>query len=247
MAEPGLLAAFFAGLISFLSPCVLPLVPGYVSYMSGLSAGDVELSDARRTADATRAMAGFVSGFTVVFVALGATATLLGQFLSDYEDVFLKISGVFIIAMGLVFLGVLKIPFLYREARFHPTTKAGFWGSVTLGAAFAFGWSPCIGATLGPILAMAAGRADSSAAEGALLLAVYSLGLGVPFILAGLGVTRLTGAVKWLRTHTRAITMVGGAFLIAMGVLFLTDRVFEISIWMQRMFDAVGLDELSRI
>ena len=247
MADPGLFAAFFAGMISFLSPCVLPLVPGYVGYMSGLSAGEGDVSDARRTADATRAMAGFVAGFTAVFVALGATATLLGQFLTDYEDVFLKVSGVLIILLGFVFLGWLKIPFLYREARFHPTAKAGFWGSATLGAAFAFGWSPCIGATLGPILAMAAGRGDGSALEGAGLLAVYSLGLGVPFILAGLGVTRLTGAVKWLRTHTRTITMVGGVFLIGMGILFLTDRVFEISIWMQRMFDAVGLDELSRI
>jgi cytochrome c-type biogenesis protein len=247
MADPGPIAAFLAGLISFLSPCVLPLVPGYVSYMGGLSAGDVELSPRRRTLDATRAMAGFVGGFTVVFVALGATATILGRFLSDYEDIFLKVSGVLIILLGLVFLGVVKIPFLYREARFHPSAKAGFWGSATLGAAFAFGWSPCIGATLGPILAMAAGRGDGSAAQGAGLLAVYSLGLGVPFILAGLGVTRLTGAVKWLRTHTRTITWVGGVFLIGMGILFLTDRVFEISIWMQRLFNAVGLEELSQI
>jgi cytochrome c-type biogenesis protein len=247
MADPGPIAAFFAGLISFLSPCVLPLVPGYVSYMSGLSAGEAELSDRRRRVDATRAMGGFVAGFTVVFVALGATATLLGRFLSDYEDVFLKVSGVLIILLGLVFMGVLKVPFLYREARFHPTANAGFWGSATLGAAFAFGWSPCIGATLGPILAMAAGRGGGSAAEGAGLLAIYSLGLGVPFILAGLGVSHLPGAVKWLRTHTRTITWVGGAFLIGMGILFLTDRVFEISIWMQRVFDAVGLEELSQI
>lgn len=247
MADPGPFAAFFAGLISFLSPCVLPLVPGYVSYMSGLSAGEVEVSQRRRRVDATRAMGGFVAGFTVVFVALGATATLLGSFLSDYEDVFLKVSGVLIILLGLVFMGVLKVPFLYREARFHPSAKAGFWGSATLGAAFAFGWSPCIGATLGPILAMAAGRGDGSAGEGAGLLAIYSLGLGVPFIIAGLGISHLTGAVKWLRTHTRAITVVGGAFLIGMGILFLTDRVFEISIWMQRVFDAVGLEELSEI
>lgn len=247
MADPGPLAAFLAGLISFLSPCVLPLVPGYVSYMGGFGAGEVEVSPRRRTLDATRAMSGFVGGFTLVFVALGATATLLGSFLSDYETVFLRVSGVLIILLGLVFMGVLKVPFLYREARFHPTPKAGFWGSVTLGAAFAFGWSPCIGATLGPILTMAAGRGDAGVGRGAGLLAIYSLGLGIPFILAGLGVTHLTGAVKWLRTHTRAVTLVGGLFLVAMGVLFVTDQVFQISIWMQKAFDAIGLEELSSI
>ena len=247
MADPGPLAAFFAGLISFLSPCVLPLVPGYVSYMSGLGAAEGDVSARRRAIDSSRAMSGFVLGFTLIFVALGATATLLGSFLSEYEDVFIRVSGVIIIVLGLVFMGVLKVPFLYREARFHPSAKAGFWGSVTLGAAFAFGWSPCIGATLGPILTMAAGSGDGGVGRGAGLLAIYSLGLGVPFILAGLGVSHLTGAVKWLRTHTRTITWVGGAFLIGMGVLFLTDQVFRISIWMQRAFDAVGLEELSRI
>lgn len=247
MADPGPIAAFFAGLISFLSPCVLPLVPGYVSYMGGLGAADAELSARRRAFDATRAMSGFVLGFTLVFVALGATATLLGDFLSEYEDVFIRISGVVIILLGLVFLGVLKVPFLYREARFHPSARAGFWGSVTLGVAFAFGWSPCIGATLGPILTMAAGGGDGRVGEGAGLLAIYSLGLGVPFLLAGLGVSHVTGAVKWLRSHARAIQWVGGLFLIAMGVLFVTDQVFRISVWMQNLFDAIGLEELARI
>jgi cytochrome c-type biogenesis protein len=247
MADPGLFAAFFAGFISFLSPCVLPLVPGYVSYMSGLSSAEAELSSRRRATDATRAMTGFVLGFTLIFVALGATATLLGDFLSEYEDIFIRISGVLIILLGLVFIGVLKVPFLYREARFHPTPQAGFWGSLTLGAAFAFGWSPCIGATLGPILTLAAGSGDGSVAEGAALLAIYSLGLGIPFILAGLGISHLTGAVKWLRKHTRAIQWTGGAFLIAMGVLFLTDQIFRISIWMQRFFNAIGLEELAQI
>lgn len=247
MADPGPVAAFFAGFISFLSPCVLPLVPGYVSYMSGLGSTEVELSAARRATDATRAMSGFVLGFTLVFVALGATATLLGEFLSDYEDIFIRVSGVVIILLGLVFIGVLKVPFLYREARFHPSARAGFWGSLTLGVAFAFGWSPCIGATLGPILTMAAGGGDGEVGKGAGLLAVYSLGLGVPFILAGLGVSHLTGAVKWLRRHTRTIQWVGGAFLIVMGVLFLTDQIFRISIWMQRFFNAIGLEELAQI
>ena len=246
MADPGVFAAFFAGLISFLSPCVLPLVPGYVAYMSGLGAG--EAGDAgRRRIDATRAMSGFVLGFSAIFVALGATATLLGDFLREYKDVLTRLSGVIVITLGLVFLGVLKIPFLYREARFHPTPTAGFWGSVTLGGAFAFGWSPCIGATLAPILAMAAGDGDGGAGRGALLLGIYSLGLGVPFVAAGLGASHLTGAVRWLRKRSRGITLVGGAFLIGMGLLLVTDRVFELSIWMQKAFDAIGLEELARI
>ena len=190
----------------------------------------------------------FVGGFTGIFVALGATATLLGSTLRDYQEELTRISGVIIILLGLVFLGVLKIPFLYREARFHPTPRAGLWGSFTLGAAFAFGWSPCIGATLGPILGMAAGRgASGGAGEGAALLAVYSLGLGLPFIAAGLGVSHLSGAVKWLRKHSRGITLTGGAFLIGMGILFVTDRVFQVAIWMQKAFAAIGLEELAQI
>lgn len=248
MADPSAPIAFAAGVISFLSPCVLPLVPGYIGYMSGLGAGEGEVSARKRSLDTGAAAAAFVLGFTLIFVALGATATLLGSTLREYQEELTRASGVIIIVLGLVFLGVLKVPFLYREARFHPTPKAGFWGSLTLGSAFAFGWSPCIGATLGPILGMAAGRgASGGAGEGALLLSVYSLGLGLPFILAGLGISHLTGAVKWLRTHQRSITWVGGAFLIGMGLLFVTNQVFQVAIWMQKGFNAIGLDGLSEI
>src|SRR5918994_1004277 len=161
MTDPTVPIAFFAGVVSFLSPCVLPLVPGYLSYMSGMATANREQN---------------------LRVAPWAVAVA------------------FVVGLGLVFMGALRVPFLYREARFRPSPQAGIGGSVLLGATFAFGWSPCIGATLGAVLAMAAGRgAAGGPAEGAFLLAVYSLGLGVPFIAAGLGVSKLAGAMRWFR------------------------------------------------
>lgn len=240
MADPTIPIAFVAGLVSFLSPCVLPLVPGYISYMSGFSAGG---SDRPSVSRSTLAALAFVAGFTIVFVALGASATLLGSFLRGNREIFTRVGGLFIIFLGLVFMGAIKVPWLYREARFHPTPKAGVWGSAVLGSAFAFGWSPCIGVTMGAVLTMAAGQGIAGGpAEGAFLLAVYSLGLGVPFILAGLGVTRLTSAVGWLRKHTRSVNLASGALLVIVGLLFVTGRLFEISIWMQRAFTEANLD-----
>ena len=232
--------AFLAGLVSFLSPCVLPLVPGYLSYMSGYSGEGSDRQSALRTA----IVAGtFVLGFSVVFVALGASATLLGSFLRGNRDLFSRVGGLFIIFLGLVFVGAIKVPFLYREARFHPSPKAGIWGSALLGGAFAFGWSPCIGVTMGTALTMAAGRSASGGpAEGAFLLGVYSLGLGIPFVLSGLGITRLAGAVAWLRSHARSINLASGALLIGVGLLFFTGRLYEVSAWMQRGFTEANLD-----
>jgi len=147
---------------------------------------------------------------------------------------------VVIILFGLMFIGVIKAPWLYREKRFHPRPGAGMAGSALLGGAFAFGWSPCIGATLGAVLTMAAGRgAGGGVGEGALLLFVYSMGLGVPFLLAGLGVSRLTGAVSWLRRHTRTINLASGTLLILVGLLFLSGQFFQLSIWFQRTFPEV--------
>ena len=237
MADVGLLSAFFAGFISFLSPCVLPLVPGYLSYMSGMTVGDTGEAKARHTLTVSIA---FVLGFTVVFVAFGATATVLGSFLLENKDQFARISGVLIIIMGLIFMGVIKAPFLYREARFHPRPEAGMWGSAILGAAFAFGWTPCIGVTLGAVLTMAAGRSvDGGAGQGALLLAAYSLGLGIPFILCGLGVSRLTSALGWFRKHMRTVNIISGALLVLVGVLFVTNQVDQMSAWIQRNIPAL--------
>lgn len=240
MADPNVPIAFAAGVVSFLSPCVLPLVPGYLSYMSGMSSQ--EEGDARTLHPAIAALA-FVAGFGIVFVALGASATLLGETLRENRRLLARIGGVFIIGMGLIFMGIIKIPWLNREARFHPTPKAGLWGSVTLGSAFAFGWSPCIGPTMAAALAMAAGSSSiGGPAEGAFLLGVYALGLGLPFVLAGLGISRLTGAVQWLRRHIRAVNVVSGALLIVVGYLFVTEQLFQLSIWMQRTFTEGGLD-----
>jgi cytochrome c-type biogenesis protein len=240
MSDPTIPIAFLAGLVSFLSPCVLPLVPGYLSYMSGIPGGEEEESRAARTVVVALA---FVAGFSVVFVALGATATWLGSFLSGNKTLLTQIGGVFVILMGLVFLGVIKVPWLYREARFHPSAKAGVWGSALLGSAFAFGWSPCIGPTMGAALTMAAGNGvGGGPAEGAMLLAVYSLGLGLPFILAGIGISRLAGAVKWLRKHARVINYAGGTLLIVVGLLLVTDQMFELSAWMQEAFTRANFD-----
>ena len=239
MVDPNIAWAFAAGLASFLSPCVLPIVPGYLSYMSGLEVAEEDKGGVRTGIVAL----GFVLGFTAVFVALGASATLLGSFLRDHQRTLTIVSGILIIFMGLIFLGVLKIPFLYQERRFHPTTKTGFWGSTVLGSAFGFGWSPCIGATLGAVLTMAAGNsADGGPWEGAFLLVVYSLGLGVPFILAGVGFNRLTGVLSWLRKHTRTINIVSGVLLIVVGVLFVTNQFFRMSAWMQQELADLNVD-----
>jgi cytochrome c-type biogenesis protein len=244
VVDPTAPIAFVAGLASFLSPCVLPLVPGYLSYISGVQVGEGESRPLRTALTALT----FVAGFTSVFVALGATATYLGSFLRDNQEAITRLGGVVIIAMGLLFMGAVKLPWLYREARWHPAPQAGMWGSLVLGAAFAFGWTPCIGATMGAVLAMAAGRGTTGGpAEGAFLLAVYSLGLGLPFVLAGLGVARLTGAVKWLRTHTRVLTVASGVLLIVVGLLFVTGDLFRLSIWMQRGFNSLNLDFWSDI
>jgi cytochrome c-type biogenesis protein len=234
--------ALAAGALSFLSPCVLPLVPGYVSYMSGLAGQDAEPSERRRAA--TIATLCFVAGFTAVFVPLGVTASILGSFLDHNRLLFTRIGGVFIILMGLVFMGVIKLPFLYREARFHPTPGAGVTGSFVMGAAFAFGWSPCIGPILGASLTLAAG---ANPGKGALLLLLYSLGLGIPFVLSGIWITHVPRVVGALRRHTRVLMLSSGALLIVMGVLFITDSLFRMSIWIQNAFDSLGLDFLARI
>jgi cytochrome c-type biogenesis protein len=236
MTDPTAPIAFLAGVVSFLSPCVLPLVPGYLSYMSGLATaseeGDVKVAP-------WAVAVAFVVGFSLVFIALGATATLLGSLLRENQEAFSRLGGVFIIVLGLVFMGALKLPFLYREARFHPSPQAGIGGSVLLGATFAFGWSPCIGATLGAVLAMAAGRgAAGGPAEGALLLAAYSAGLGVPFVVAGLGVSKLASAMRWFRRYARAVNVVSGALLVVVGLLLATGQFFQLSIWFQRTFPA---------
>lgn len=222
---------FLAGVVSFLSPCVLPLVPGYLSYMGGLS------SRSPRLLGATLA---FVGGFTTIFVALGMSASLIGSFLTLNQTIITRVAGVLIVLMGLVFLGVLPLPWLYREKRFHLKSSQTIPGSYLMGLAFGFGWTPCIGPALAVVLAMAA--TEQSPGEGALLLAIYALGLGLPFIASALGVSKLVGAVSWLRRRQVLIARASGVMLIAVGFLFVFNRVFVASVWLQRAMTAAGLD-----
>ena len=208
----GLATAFVAGLISFLSPCVLPLVPAYLSYITGVSVEDMrkqeETQPARVMGKTLLHSLVFILGFSVVFVGLGASATTVGHVMQRHHRLFLQIAGVVIIIFGLQLTGLFKIGFLYREARFNKAGKAGILGSFVIGLAFAFGWTPCIGPILAGILTIAATR--ESVSQGILLLAIYSLGLGVPFLLVGLSINRFLGFYKTFRKHLQVVEVVSG-------------------------------------
>jgi cytochrome c-type biogenesis protein len=217
--------AFVAGLISFTSPCCLPLMPGYVSYVSGVASGtpsEHEGSVAVRSR--TMLAAGlFVMGFATTFTLMGAAASELGTLILRTRLVLERVAGLFVIVMGLATTGLLRVPFLYRERRFDlGRIRPGPAGAVPLGMAFAIGWTPCIGPVLAGILTAAA--TVGGAWRGAALLFVYSLGLGVPFLLLALGVARTGRLFRWLRRHGRAIEVAGGSILVLMGVLMITGR-----------------------
>jgi cytochrome c-type biogenesis protein len=233
--DVSLIAAFFAGVLSFISPCVLPLVPGYLSFISGVSL------DSMRTGAAATPTAGeaaapavvgrqvffsslaFVLGFSVVFVSLGAAASTIGAALMERLTLMGKIAGVLLIIFGLHTMGVLKISWLYKEARFQAASKpAGLLGAFVVGLAFAFGWTPCIGPILGTILALAAD--EGTLQRGVILLAVYSLGLGVPFLLTSLMVNQFFKAFAKIRRHYRLIEVTAGVLMVTVGVLIFTNR-----------------------
>lgn len=214
-----LVLAFTAGLISFLSPCVLPLLPGYLSYLSGMS---VEDAAAQRGTTVVGVAALFVLGFSLVFVALGATASYIGAALLPYRDTLTRVAGVFIILMALVMLGAFRLPVFYQEKRFHLGREFGVWSAFPLGMAFAFGWSPCIGPVLTSILAYA--TTVGTAQKGALLLFIYSLGLGVPFLAMALFAGRMFQSMTWIKRHYQALNVGGSAVLLVMGVFLVLDR-----------------------
>jgi cytochrome c-type biogenesis protein len=228
-----LAAAFGAGLISVLSPCVVPLLPAYLSLVSGVSVEDLRDADDARALRARirRGSAGFVAGFSAVFVALGASASAVGSFLAGFRfELFgleigaVEIAGVVIIVMGLHLLGVLRIPLLYRDTRIHVrSAPRGFFGTALVGAAFAFGWSPCVGPILGGILTVAGSQ--ETVVQGMGLLAVYAAGLAVPFLLAGLSVEWFFRSLASVRRHVRRIEQVSGLLLVALGVLVATNRL----------------------
>jgi cytochrome c-type biogenesis protein len=229
-----LLAAFAAGFLSFVSPCVLPLIPGYISFVSGVSVeemrGDVPPSTSRLQVFLTSLA--FVIGFSIVFVALGASATAIGKFMFARLPLLSKIAGGILIVFGLHTMGVFRIAFLEAEKRVHSQRKpAGPLGAMLVGVAFAFGWTPCIGPILGGILAIAGSK--NSVGEGITLLAVYSLGLGIPFLLTSLAINQFFGAAKRIRRYYHAIELVSGALLIAIGVLIITGQLTIITRYLQ--------------
>ena len=221
--------ALIAGVISFLSPCVLPLVPGYVSMLSGATVEELKTrTDVALTARVFRNSVAFVIGFSVVFIALGASATWVGKFLLAQRTAFNVVAGVLVIIFGLHLTGLIKIPFLYREARLDSgAPKRSLGGAFILGFAFAFGWTPCIGPILTAILAMAAQR--QTVLQGMFLLAIYSAGLAIPFLLTGLGLSQFLKFYKGFRKHLQVVEVLSGVLLIGIGVLMALNKFTVLS------------------
>jgi cytochrome c-type biogenesis protein len=233
-------AAFAAGIISFVSPCVLPIVPGYLSFISGVSMQDLKREeDADRRRRLARQVAArsvfFVLGFSVVFVALGASATYVGQWFAVNRSLFGKIAGVVIVVFGLHAMGLTPIKWLNYEKRVQARQQPlGMAGAFLVGLAFAFGWSPCIGPILAGVLALAA--TQETVSRGVSLLAIYSLGLGVPFVASALAINPFLGFFGRIKRHMKAVEVTAGALLVAVGVLVMTDRLQALSIYLIRWF-----------
>lgn len=236
------IGALVAGLISFLSPCVLPLVPPYLCFLGGTTfdqlSGEGEIPpDVYR--EVVLAALAFVFGFTTVFVALGATATAIGQLIAENLELLAKIAGFVIIVVGMHFLGVFKIPFLYRELRSHAmSAPAGMIGAYIVGLAFAFGWTPCIGPVLAAILAVAA--AQDTVSQGVTLLFIYSMGLGIPFVAAALAFGPFMGFLSRFRRHMGAMERVMGGLLVVTGFMFITGSMTTLAIWFLEMFPSLA-------
>ena len=232
-------AAAIAGVLSFLSPCVLPLVPPYLTFIAGTTIEDiVEEGAARARRDVLLAAILFVAGFSTVFVALGATASVFGQVVRANLHILSTLAGVAIIGMGLHFLGVFKLHILYREKRMEVEKPVGLWGAYVMGLAFAFGWTPCIGPILAAILAVAS--SEDTVARGAGLLAVYSLGLGLPFLAAALAIEPFMNFLKKFRAHFGKVEKLVGVALVATGVAFLTGGMQTLSIWLLETFPGLA-------
>jgi cytochrome c-type biogenesis protein len=234
------IAAFAVGFVSFISPCVLPLVPGYLSAVAGVSLAELQSGDRRLQRVLLPAIA-FCASFTVVFVALGMTATGLGSTLQDGRGTLDKVAVAVIIALGVFFLLTPFVDRLNREWRPDMLiSRAGSGGPLIAGAAFAFAWTPCVGPTLGSILTAAA--VQDTVGKGGVLLLFYSLGLAVPFLITAVAFTRATSAFRWLRDRYLVITAVSGAILIAMGLLLFTGELTQLNIEAQKALDSVGLN-----
>jgi cytochrome c-type biogenesis protein len=234
--------AFLAGVISFLSPCVLPLIPGYVSMVSKLSFEELTGGGTEgKTSKILVPSLLFVLGFSFVFVTLGASASFLGTFLHENKVLLLRISGVIIIIFGLFSMDLLKIPQLYRERRLNmPGGNLGMMGIFLLGIAFGFGWTPCVGPILASILLYAS--TAEGAGKGAALLFVYSIGLGLPFILTGLALSKALTAFTWIKRNYGIYKIVVGCTLVIVGILMVTNNLFYLNIYGQKALDWAGID-----
>jgi len=238
--DVSLLAALLAGVVSFLSPCVLPLVPPYLVYLAGTSLerlADAEPEPRVRRETVAAALL-FVCGFSTVFVMLGASASVFGALLRAYSHQLAILAGIAIIVMGLHFLGVFRIGLLGREKRMDIPKPVGLWGAYVMGLAFAFGWTPCIGPILAAILAVAA--SEQTVTKGAGLLAVYSVGLGIPFLLAAFAVEPFAAFLARFRRHLVHVERVMGGLLVLTGIAFLTGFVTTASFWLLEAFPALG-------
>ena len=239
--DVGWAGAFIAGLLSFVSPCVLPLVPPYLSFLAGVSID--QLTDDERASSVTKRVVLtaviFVAGFSTVFVGLGASASFFGGFLIDHLTTLGYIAGAIILILGLHFLGVFRIGLLFREARFQVASKPiGLVGAYVIGLAFAFGWTPCVGPVLAAILLYAGSEAD--VAKGAMLLFAYSLGIGLPFIIAAFFAGPFMQLMKRFRQHMGKVEKVMGAMLVVTGILFLTNSMSTLSYLMLEWFPGLG-------
>ena len=233
---PGLIVAFLAGLISFLSPCVLPIVPPYLAYMSGVALSDIN-SKARSKVVITALF--FVLGLSTVFIFLGFSASAIGAVFFEYQSLLNTIAGLIIMLFGLHFLGIFRLQFLSREARFEVTNYEGTtFGSYVLGLAFAFGWTPCIGPQLGAILSLAA--SNGSVLKGTVLLSFYAIGLGVPFLVFAIFINRLDGLLKVLKKYLEVIERIMGLLLWTVGLLLLTGGFSSISFWLLETFPSLA-------
>jgi cytochrome c-type biogenesis protein len=231
-ADVSLFMAFTAGIISFISPCVLPLIPGYLSFISGISVDQLGEATGESRVKILSATTLFVAGFGIVFVALGASAGLAGSWLLLYREILVKVAGVLIIAFGLFTMELIKIPQLYNTKRFNVDKRSfGIWGALPLGMSFGFAWTPCVGPILASIYTMA--MTSQNTGQSVVLLGLYALGLGVPFILTALFFNVALGAFKWIKKNYRAINIVSGVMLIAMGLLILTNKLTVIGSWLQ--------------
>ena len=231
-----LFIAFSAGFLSFVSPCVLPLIPSYVSYITGLSVEDLSKREDKKGARAIiiKNSLMFILGFSSIFVSLGASASFIGGFLNNYQDLIRKVGGVLVIFFGLYIMGLLKLKFLSVEKKIHLNNKPmGYVGSFLVGLAFAAGWTPCIGPILGSILVVAS--MGNSIIEGAKLLVFYALGLGLPFLVTALVINTFLSSFKKFHNYLRFISFISGIFLVIVGILVYTNYLSILTVYLQSL------------